>query len=258
MKKSTLLVMAITMAAISAPLLAATVELQNGTTYKDAILVRLAPATFILQSGDYLFELTSDEISPKTLQDQDFSRGKAPVISHNYDEINGDGTVTMYSSLPITNNGKTALTETRWGLAPWERSHAEKRHYVDNRGITLKPTYNPPPEKWSKNPGKRIQITMPLSSPLAPGESMTITTRETTNWIHKTDEGMVYTHPGDYSEDRLIWRKVRLPLGAKIIQVTPQPSARFSHEGHEYLMWRRYYKKGEKYPLKVIFTFPSR
>ncbi len=254
MKRILMILMAATLAVGSVTALAETVKLRDGTTFKDAVLVRITPATFIVQTGDALYELTSDEISPSSLQDKDFRRSKAPVVAHHYDEVHLDGTVTMYYTLPLKNDGKKALTETRWGLAPWERDYAANRTYVDDRGVTLVPTYDPPVTQWGDHPGQRVQVNMPLSVPLAPGESMTITGRETTAWTHKTDEGIVYSSPGDYAEDRLIWRKVRLPLGAHIVRVTPPPSARFTHEGHEYVMWRRFYKQGEAYPLEVVFT----
>ena len=64
----------------------------------------------------------------------------------------------------------------------------------------------------------------------------------------------MFRHPGDFAEDRLVYRKVRLPRDAEIVRVAPQPSARFSYDGFEFLTWRHFYKKGEQFPLEVVFT----
>lgn len=58
----------------------------------------------------------------------------------------------------------------------------------------------------------------------------------------------------DYAEDNLVWLKVRLPRGAGIRSITPQPSARFTQDGQEYVMWRRFYKQGEQFPLEIVYA----
>ena len=143
------------------------VVLRDGTVLKDAAILRLSPATYIVQTTDALYELSEDELDPESLHRLDFSDSRPPIVTHHYDEIHSDGTVTSYFSNPITNDGKKAITETRWGLAPWERSHADQRSYVDERGIPLIPTYDPPPPKWASKPGKRIQVRLPLAVPVA-------------------------------------------------------------------------------------------
>ncbi|NCQ35114.1 hypothetical protein GW813_08610 [bacterium] len=231
-----------------------TVKLKDGTTYPDAVLVRLTPATYIIQTTDNLFQVSQDDLAPATLKAAESRPGLAPLISNTYAEVHADGTVTSYFTIPIINRGKKAMTTTRWGLAPWERSHAAGRHYVDDRGVTLTPDYSPGVEKWPAHPQERVQVTLPLAVPLAPGERMTLTGSETAVWIHDTDQGHVFRFPGDYAEDRMVWLKVRMPSGAHVSAMTPAPSASFTHDGHEYLMWRHFFKKGEKFPLEILYT----
>lgn len=230
------------------------VVLRDGTTFNHAVLVRLTPATFVVQTADALYELSEDEIDPATLRATHFTGAKPPLVTHHYDEIHADGTVTIHWSLPMHNDGRKAVTEMRMGLAPWERGHAAGRSYVDERGTPLISVYDPPLDRWEDRPDQQVRQIIPLAVPLAPGESTTITGRETVTWTRKTAEGLVYSSPGDYAEDRLVWRKVRLPRGATVIRATPEPSARFSHEGCEYLMWRRYYRANERFDLEVVYT----
>lgn len=230
------------------------VVLRDGTTFDRAVLVRLTPATFVVQTADALYELSEDEIDAATLRAMDFTGDQPPLVTHHYDEIHADGTVTVHWSLPLRNDGRKAVTEMRMGMAPWEREHAAGRSYVDERGTPLVPVYDPPLERWDDRPDQQVRQIIPLAVPLAPGESATITGRETVTWTRKTAEGLVFTHPGDYAEDRLVWRKVRLPQGARIVRVSPQPSARFVSDGCEYLMWRRYYQAGERFDLEVVYT----
>jgi len=253
-------ILAVVLAAVLAATARAqeTVRLRNGTTFDGAVLVRLTPATYLIQTRDVLYQVTEDELTPGSLATVEAAdKDRPPLVTHSYDEIHADGTVTTSWSLPLTNDGPHAITETRWGLAPWERSHAAHRRYVDDRGVALTPTYSPPMSAWAEHPDGRVQVTLPLAVPLAPGEKMTLIGSETTDGTKAVDTGRVYTHVGDYAEDRVVWRKVRLPQGATLVRATPQPSARFTSGGYEYVMWRHFYRKGEKFPLEVFYRLPD-
>jgi hypothetical protein len=97
-------------------------------------------------------------------------------------------------------------------------------------------------------------VSLPLAVPVAPGEVMTINGAEVTPWIIREVESFRYRSVGDFAEDRLIWRKVRLPRGAKVEQISPEPVSRFTQDGYEYLMWRQFYRKGEVKPLEVLYS----
>jgi hypothetical protein len=232
------------------------VRLSDGVTH-DGVLVRIAPGRYLLQTEGRLLELTDDDIDPVTFRDHPRTEAapERPLIeARHYDELHADGNVTLHWELHVTNDSRKAITELRFGLAPWERTHADQRTYRDPFGNVLEPEYDPPRDRWDEHEGTRIQITVPLAVPVAPGESMTINADETTSWIQSVEDGFLYRSVGDFAEDRLIWRKVRLPRGARITAVTPEPTARFTHDGFEYVMWRRYYLRGERTPLDVRYT----
>ncbi len=250
----TTLILGLILAAATCCAAPADITLRDGTVLENAVIVRLSPATYIVQTDDALFELSEDELKPTSLLEHDFHDSRAPLITNHYDEIHVDGTATRYWTLPLNNRGKKALTEIRMGLAFWERAMVDQRTFVDERGTPLVSAYDPPRQKWASKPDKIIRQTLALDVPLAPGESTTFTGSETSSIIRDTEEGLVYQYHGDFSEDRLVWLKVRLPQGAKIQRISPAASVRFTHEECEYLMWRRYYKKGEVYPFEVVYT----
>jgi hypothetical protein len=229
------------------------VLLRDGTQLDDAVIVRLQPATYLVQSSNTLYELSEDELDPSTLDERDFRLQPAPFISRNFDQIHADGGVSAFHSSTITNDGRRAITELRWGLAPWEREVVDARSYIDHRGIQLHPRYDPPREEWPRQPEATVRLILPLAVPLAPGEEMTLTTRETLPAVAEDDLGFHYRHNGDYPEDRLVWRKVSLPRGAHVVVVTPDPSARFTVQGREYIVWRQFYRAGEVRPLEVVY-----
>jgi len=233
-----------------------TVTLADGTTYEGA-LVRLAPARYLLQTDDALLELTDDDLDPRTFTVR--ARQEAvpaqPVheIRH-YDELHADGTVTRWWTRRNVNEGRHAITEYRFGLAPHERGLADQCSYRDGFGNVLVPVYDPPRDQWPLHPDERIQVTLRLPVPVAPGEEWSISGRETAPWIQRRESGLVYRQAGDYAEDNLAWLKICLPQGAAIVSVSPPPSARFTQDDREYIMWRHYFKRGERYPLEVVYT----
>ncbi len=256
MKTALLLTLLLAGSAIAAD--PGTVTLRDGKVLEDAVIVRLNPATYIVQTQDKLYEFSGDELDPASMQEHNFKDKRPPITTHNYDEIHADGTATRYWTMPLFNDGRKAMTEIRMGLAYWERAMVDQITYVDNRGITLASTYDPPRKKWSKSPNKNIRHTLHLTSPLAPGESMTFTGSETSNRIRSEGEEKHYLFHGDYSEGRLVTLKVRLPQDAKINTISPKPNARFEHENCQYVMWKRYYQKGEVIPLEIFYTLDSR
>ena len=232
------------------------VRLSDGVTH-DGVLVRIEPGRYLLQTEGQLLELTDDDIDPVTFRDHprtEAAPARPLVETRFYDELHPDGKVIMHWDLRVENTTSEAITELRWGLAPWERGHVDQRRYRDAFGNVLEPTYDPPREQWAGAPDQRVQVTVPLPVPVAPGETMIVNAAETASYVQRTAEGLRYVNPGDYPEDRLVWRKVRLPRGARIEKISPEPTARFTHEGHEYVMWRRFYKAGEVMPLGVLYT----
>jgi hypothetical protein len=232
------------------------VKLRDGQTHVGQ-LIRLQAGRYLLQTGGTLLELNDDEIDPSTFADR--GRGEAqpaqPVVeTRSYDELHADGTATMHWEMHLTNPSQRTVTELKWGLAPWERDAVDRREYRDPFGNRLTPGYDPPREDWSKTPDAPVQVILPLAVPVAPGETMTINCRETSVRSQKTEAGFRYRNMGDYAENRLVWLKVRLPRDAKVQSISPAPTARFTDDGYEYVMWRRYYKVGQETPLEILYA----
>jgi len=233
-----------------------TVTLTDGKTCTGT-LVRLAAGRYLLQTDTTLLELSDDDLDARTfsVRSRQDAVPERPVheIRH-YEELHADGTVTRWWTRRMVNEGRRAITEYRFGLAPHEQPLADQRAYRDGFGNALVPVYDPPRERWSSPPQGRVQVTLPLGIPVAPGEEWSITGSETSPRIARGDAGFMYRNAGDYAEDNLVWLKVRLPRGASIRTITPQPSARFTQDGQEYVMWRRFYKQGEQFPLEIVYT----
>ena len=232
-----------------------TVKLRDGQTHVGQ-LIRLQAGRYLLQTGGTLLELNDDEIDPSTFANRgrtDSQPANPVVETRSYDELHADGTATMHWELHLKNTSQRAVTELKWGLAGWERITVDRREYHDPFGNELTPSYDPPRSEWSKNPGARVQVILPLAVPVAPGETMTVNCQETSTRCQEVENGFRYRNMGNYSEDRLVWLKVRLPHGANVQSVTPQPTARFTQDDYEYVMWRRYYKAGQETPLEILY-----
>jgi hypothetical protein len=231
------------------------VKLRDGKTQVGQ-LIRLQAGRYLLQTGGTLLELNEDEIDPSTFTDRSRKDAapKQPVVeTRSYDELHADGTATMHWEMHLKNTSQRAVTELKWGLASWERDAVDRREYRDPFGNELTPRYDPPRAEWSKAADSRVQVILPLAVPVAPGETLTVNCQETSVRSQKTDDGFRYRNMGDYAEDRLVWLKVRLPHDAKVQSITPKPTARFTDDGFEYVMWRRYYKSGQEVPLEIQY-----
>ncbi len=233
-----------------------TVTLRDGSTHHGQLL-RLVEGLYILQADDVLMELSEDDIDPRTFKDRPRSETKPQnqlSVTNHYVELHYDGTATTYISWMHHNTSKHAITEYRFGLAPWEQREIDQRQQFDGFGNLLQPTFDPPREEWDPTWDRRVQVEMELPIPVAPGEYWNTAFRSTAR-VHyeKVDGGYAWSHVGDYAEDRLVWLKVRLPQGAPLVEATPEPSAIFEDGGFQYVMWRQFYYKGERRALRVVF-----
>ncbi|MFA7331791.1 MAG: hypothetical protein WC326_12045 [Candidatus Delongbacteria bacterium] len=232
------------------------VQLASGKTIKGQ-LVRITPGSYLLQSGAELLELGEDEIQTVDGRKGDLSAATKPEnlrSLHKYEEVRSDGSVLAWDSFDISNPGPQALTEVSFGIAPHEAEGALAVEYLDGFGNRLKTKLEP---GLAENPkAKRRMLTIALAVPVAPGESARLTSRRAQGGVRKTAEGLSLSFAGDFPDDRLVWRKVRLPKGAQILRTDPAPTARFDHDGTPYLMWRRLYWQGEVAPTTVVYRLP--
>ena len=233
-----------------------TVTLRDGSTYHGT-LVRLVEGLYILQANDVLMELSDDDIDPSTFKGRSRSETnpeeKLSVANH-YVELHYDGTATTYITFTNHNTSNRAITEYRYGLAPWEQREVDQHFQFDGCGNLLQPTFDPPREKWEPSWDRNVSISFKLPIPVAPGEYWHAASRSTAH-VHyeKVDGGFAWSHFGDYAEDRPVWLKVRLPQGASLIEATPEPAAIFEDSGFRYVMWRQFYHQGERRALTVVF-----
>ena len=230
------------------------VVLRDGTTFDHAVLVRLTPATFVVQTADALYELSEDEIDAATLRAMDFTGDRPPLVTHHYDEIHADGTVTVHWSLPLRNDGRKAVTEMRLGLAPWEREFAPARTYVDERGMPLIPVFDPPLDRWVAARTSRSGRSSAWRCPWRPAKARRSPGGRPSPGRARRPRDMVFTHPAitrrnAWSGARCGCRRAPGSCGSP-----PNPAPASVSDGCEYLMWRRYYQAGERFDLEVVYT----
>ncbi len=233
-----------------------TVTLRDGSVH-EGTLIRVHPARYVLQTETALFELTDDDIDPRTFADRPRRearpRDKLSVADH-YEELHRDGTATLRLILESVNSSRRALTEYRYGLAPWEQREIDNRQLLDQYGSPIALRFDPPREDWEPDWDRRVQVHAELPVPVAPGEPWSVTSIATRSaYLQEVDEGNRWRHVGDYAEDRILSLKVRLPRGTELVRTEPAATATFEDDGFTYVVWRQFYKKGERRPLAVIF-----
>lgn len=231
-----------------------TVKLADGRSL-DGHLVRVTPALYLLQSEREMLELSEDEIAAvdgKAMKAGSATRLENLRVWRKYEEVQADGRVLAWDSFEIQNDGTTAITEVSFGLGPHELAGALSVDYLDALGNKLKTRMEPSLAQEPK--AQRRMLVIALALPVAPGESATLSSKRVqTEAIRSSSEGLSLTFNGDFPDDRLLWRKVRLPQGARVLKTTPEPTARFEHEGCTYLMWRRFFWAGEQAPTTVLY-----
>ena len=234
-----------------------TVTLRDGTTH-EGVFLRLTPGRYLLQTEGAVLELSDDDIDPVTFTDRprrESQPRRSLSVANHYLELHHDGTATRYLTLHHEIAGDRAITEYRYGLAPWEQREIDQRELLDWFGNPIPLRFDPPREEWEPGWDRRVQVTATLPVPVAPGEYWSVASRATVDaHLRRTDDGIRWSHPGDYAEDRLVWFKVRLPQGAEMVRASPEPTAVFDHGGFRYVMWRQFYREGERRDLEVVYT----
>ena len=230
---------------------AAEVRLADGRTLTGA-LRPIDDATYLLQTDDALFELEGRQI-----REVDGSRelprpgGSRLVLSSCYEVLRADGSVEAWNTFHAGNDGRTLLTSLQWGAAPHEMEMYRTLKVLDPWGNTLRHRFEP-------RPGTDVQnVIVELAVPVLPGESVELQTSMIRPRAAIRD-GDVWTctHPGDFPDDRLYSRLLRLPLGAEVVAVEPEVRVH-EHGGASFVSWRRYYPQGTSFPLTVKYRLPG-
>jgi len=234
-----------------------TVTLRDGTVHEGTLL-RIMPGLYILETDAALYELSDDDIDPRTFADRPRSEAqptRSLSVTNHHVELHWDGTAATYLTFFNHNQGGRVITEYRYGLAPWEQREIDQRTLRDGHGNVLHLEFDPPREEWEPYWDRRVQVSARLPIPVAPGEYWTVASQTIARANYrKVDGGWAWSHPGDYADDRLVWFKVRLPQGARMVEVSPEPSAIFDEGGFRYVIWRQFYRAGERRSLEVVFA----
>jgi hypothetical protein len=230
---------------------AAEVRLVDGRTLTGT-LRPIDDASYLLQTDDALFELTGSQIREVDgRRELPPPEGSRLVRSSCYEVLHADGSVEAWNTSHVDNDGRTLLTSLQWGAAPHEMEKYRTLKVLDPWGNTLRHRFEP-------RPGTDIQnVIVDLAVPVLPGESVEISTSMIRpRGAVRDGDVWTCTFPGDFPDDRLYSRMLRLPPGAEVVSVEPEVRVH-EHDGASFVSWRRYYPKGSMFPLTVKYRLPD-
>lgn len=248
-KRSILIIAVLTLSAAGALAVEPSeVELKGGKTLT-GVLRPVLDSIYLLQTEETLYELSGSEIvrvdGGTDLPRIDTRRKFAATSSYN--RLLPSGDLEISSTMTIRNRGKHIQTTVQWGAAPHEVRMYETMRTLDIYGHELDYRLEP------RGGTNVMNVIVDLEVPVMPGEDMDLSIRLLHRGSATEQDGVwTYTHWGDYAEDRLQHLKVELPAGAEILSVNP-PVRVVEYDGRQFVFWRRYYPKGEQYPLTVSY-----
>jgi hypothetical protein len=227
--------------------------LENGDRLEGYIRP-LDEGKFLIQTKDVYLEVTPNQIlqvDGSSDLTEFFKENQIPLLTYRtYEELDPDGNLTYYSHFARKNSSEEIITELKWGKAPHELTLYQDEKVYDEFGNELFI------REVTRDDGGR-QVSVDLTVPILPGEEMSFSDRFTWKDYAKQKDGIwIYKHAGDYPENRLVIKMVRLPQGAEIVDISPEPVKNFEHNGYRYVAWRRYYVKGEVVPLTIEYKLP--
>lgn len=229
------------------------IVLQNGKTLEGYIRP-LDEGKFLIQTKDVYLEVTSNQIvqvdGSSDLTNL-FKTDQSPLLTYRtYEELDSKGNLSTYSHFARRNSSDQIITQLNWGKAPHELTLYQDEKVYDEFGNELFM------QEANRDNGGR-QVSVDLTVPILPGEEVSFSHRFIWKDYAKQKDGIwIYKHAGDYPEDRLVIKMVRLPQVAEIVDISPEPVKKFEHNGYTYVAWRRYYVKGEVVPLTIEYKLP--
>ena len=227
------------------------VELKGGKLV-EGILMTLHTGTYLLQTEGESLILPADEIRKvdgKAPVKPDFPvSDRVPRLQETFEDISPDGRITLHSTHQRANAGSKIISRVNWGLAEHEFWQLATYRIVDEFGNDLSYEVKEDP---AIN-GKRIWVD--FARPILPGESLHLTTIfQQKEGVRKQGDTWAYRMDGDYPDDRLVTRSVRLPAGAQIVSVSPEPLHRVASGDRTLVIWRRYFLEGETIPWEIRY-----
>jgi hypothetical protein len=231
------------------------VKLRDGRAL-EGMLMRLHESTYLVQTNDACVIVSPDEVLQVDGKDlaalQLPASAQVPLSQETYEEIQPDGSIELRSVSHVPNAGSDILSSVSWGMAPHELSDLEHERVIDQYGDEL-------PMRIEDHPtvpgGKLVRVDLPR--PVLPGESITLTmivrSQRPDAKAFRDGDAWVYRNVGDYPDGRLVTRAVRLPAGARIISVRPEPLHRIDAGDRPVVIWRRYFLRGELAPWEIRY-----
>jgi hypothetical protein len=217
----------------------------------EGIVVPATEGTWIVQTRDVCLEVAAGEIRSadgKAGAGALPARGAVPLLrAETFEEVLPSGDVVVHASFARENRGSAVLDEVEWGIAPHEVALLPDWRVFDEYGTELAVAV-----EEQEGGARRAKVRLPR--PIVPGETVRMSHRTLhRGYVTRDGDAVRWRHRGDYPEDRLVTKLVRLPAGAEVVSVTPEPAQRFEHDGATCVLWRRYYVAGEERPLEVRF-----
>ena len=227
------------------------VELDDGSVLVGAVR-RLAPSRNLVDTGKAVVEVVGDRIATVDgrpgVAALPASAGRLIETEHLV-VVGDDSTAELWTHTRTENRGADVLVSVSWGVAPHELEMARSMTVVDGFGNLLVPRLVPDPDRegfW--------RVTVPLVVPVAPGGAVELSVRHRLPGATRAvADGFELRFDGDFPDDRLYTRTVRLPAGAEVARTEPAPLAEFEQNGAPYVVWRRYYPAGVRAPLTVVY-----
>jgi hypothetical protein len=227
------------------------VELSGGETLRGALL-QLHEGRYLVQTEGKCVVVSAGDIRrvdgkatpPATLP----LSSRVPLLQETFEEVLPSGEIELRSTIKAANPGPQVLTRLDWGLAPHETRYLEHYRVMDEFGHELGLQV----EDDASIHGKRVRVE--LERPALPGEEVQLTD-VIGGWSRATREGdgWIYRMSGNYPDDRLVTRTVRLPRGAQVVAVSPEPLYSLTSGQQPVVIWRRYFLKGETLPWEIRY-----
>ncbi|MBN1826393.1 MAG: hypothetical protein JW958_09010 [Candidatus Eisenbacteria bacterium] len=178
--------------------------------------------------------------------------GAGPVIRYEtFEEVEPNGDMVLHSSFTNRNAGSEVVRSIDWGIAPHEKELLDGWRVFDPFGNEL-------PLRFEERSGGGGRVTADLVRPILPGEEVRFANRIVYHGYTKENQGVWrYVHAGNYPEDRLVQKMVRLPKGARVEMIEPEPVQSFDLDGSPIVVWRRMFDAGEETPLTITYRLGS-
>jgi hypothetical protein len=245
----TMLFLSVAVTAWAGELAPQEIKLRDGRILH-GVIRQIRSSLYLVQTGHDLYELSAEEIA---------SVGGKPGVPPQESQkplfndmqrvqLRADGIVDMWTAEEITNNHDQILTYAMFGAKENELPFMRTMQAFDQFGNRLKVRIEP------RAGTDLYNVFVDFVVPILPGETMRGSLRyEFTGEITCKDGKCVNRFSGDFADDKLLTRRVELPVGAKLLKAEPEPNLQFEYLGQMVIVWRRYYPAGTRFPLVVEY-----